>query len=83
MVSEWINGSSISSGVPTGVCIRGLPKILRIARHNRGEGAKYTRSRRPVALVYSEALEGHGEALRREMAVKKLSRLQKEALISG
>ena len=52
-------------------------------RHNRGRGARYTAGRLPVSLVYSEALETPGDALRRERAVKSLSRLKKEALIRG
>jgi putative endonuclease len=44
-------------------------------------GAKYTRSRRPVKLLYSESLETRSEALSREYAIKQLSRPQKLALI--
>lgn len=51
--------------------------------HNSGLGAKYTRSRRPVELVYYEAFGTKGEALRREAALKKLTRAQKLALIEG
>jgi putative endonuclease len=50
--------------------------------HNRGRGARYTRSRRPVRLVYRERCRSHGDALRREIAVKRLSRAAKELLIS-
>ena len=56
----------------------------RLRKHN-GEikgGAKYTRSRRPVVLVYSEEAETLSDALKREMALKKLSRKEKEKLIS-
>ena len=49
--------------------------------HNSGRGAKYTANRLPVSLVYSEACESLGAALRREYEVKGLSRAQKEALI--
>lgn len=49
--------------------------------HNSGKGAKYTRSRLPVKLVYRECYEEKSEALRREIAIKKLSKPQKEALI--
>lgn len=53
----------------------------RIEQHNHGrEAARYTRARRPVTLVYSEACETRGEALRREIAIKKLSRGEKELL---
>lgn len=55
----------------------------RLATHNSGKGAKYTRSRRPVILVYSESYLTKEEALRREAAVKKLPRAKKERLIKG
>lgn len=53
----------------------------RLAAHQKGVGAKYTRSRLPVELVYQETLPDRSAALRREAAVKKLSRQQKLALI--
>jgi putative endonuclease len=53
----------------------------RVTVHNTGRGAKYTSGRRPVRLVYSEKFESVGEALRREMALKRRSRAQKEQLI--
>ncbi len=53
----------------------------RLAAHNSGLGAKYTRSRHPVALVYFEAFETKAEALRREAEIKKLSRKEKLKLI--
>ncbi len=54
----------------------------RVETHNAGKGARYTRSRRPVTLVYWEAFETKGEAMSREAAIKKLSRKEKEALIA-
>lgn len=51
--------------------------------HNMGKGAKYTRSRLPVKIVYSEEYEIKSEALMRENAIKKLTRAQKEELING
>ena len=54
---------------------------MRLATHNAGKGAKYTRARLPVALVYSEQLPNEGAARRREVALKRLSRSQKLALI--
>jgi predicted GIY-YIG superfamily endonuclease len=51
--------------------------------HNRGRGARYTSGRRPVSLVYIEALPSIGEALRRERALKRLTRVKKEALIAS
>lgn len=44
----------------------------RAAVHNRGKGAKYTRSRLPVTLVYQESFTTKSEALKREAALKKL-----------
>ena len=55
----------------------------RVATHSAGRGAKYTRSRAPVRLVYAEACAGKSAALRREAAIKKLTRAQKLALAAG
>lgn len=52
----------------------------RVAAHNEGKGAKYTRARRPVELVYREAAEDKGAALRRELAIKKLPAGKKRAM---
>lgn len=49
----------------------------RIAAHNDGKGAKYTRSRGPFHLRYIEECENHSHALRREIAIKKLSKNEK------
>jgi putative endonuclease len=54
----------------------------RVAQHNAGAGAAYTRSRGPVTLVYWEEAEDRSEALRREHAIKRLSRPEKEALVA-
>lgn len=53
----------------------------RIHAHNNGRGAKYTKTRRPVELVYSEEYPTKSEALKRECAVKRLTREQKLVLI--
>ena len=53
----------------------------RIETHNAGNGAKYTRGRGPVTLVYSESFETKSDAMRREMEIKKLSRTEKLQLI--
>ena len=53
----------------------------RVDAHNEGKGAKYTRSRRPVVLVYSETFSDRHDALSREWHIKRLTREQKEALI--
>jgi putative endonuclease len=55
----------------------------RLAEHNSGCGASYTRSRTPVVLVYWEAAANRSGALRRERAIKQLTRAQKELLVSG
>jgi putative endonuclease len=53
----------------------------RVKVHNSGRGARYTSGRRPVRLVYIEPFESIGDALRRERALKRRSRAQKEELI--
>ena len=53
----------------------------RLKMHNEGKGAKYTKTRRPVRLVYFEAFETKEEAMRREWEIKQLSRKEKEKLI--
>ncbi len=53
----------------------------RLAMHSSGRGAKYTRGRGPLELVYSEELPDKEAALRRECAIKKLRREQKLALL--
>lgn len=55
----------------------------RIDAHNSGKGAKYTKTRRPVTLVYYEMFETKEEAMRREYEIKQYSRRQKEKLIDG
>lgn len=55
----------------------------RVRAHNEGRGAKYTRSRRPVRLSYWEVFATRQEAMRREWAIKQLTRAEKEALIAG
>jgi putative endonuclease len=56
--------------------------VLRAQVHNSGRGAKYTASRRPVTLVYSEPHESLGAALRREHELKRWTRAAKEALVA-
>ena len=53
----------------------------RIKDHNDGKGAKYTKSRRPVVLAYYEVFQTKEEAMKRECAIKKLSRKGKEKLL--
>lgn len=54
----------------------------RLAAHRTGRGAKYTRGRLPLELVYREICPDHSAALKRELEVKKLTRQQKEALLA-
>lgn len=65
---------SLYTGITTDVAHR-------LAMHRSGKGAKYTRGRGPLELVYREECEDHGTALRRELAIKALSREEKMALI--
>ena len=53
----------------------------RVEDHNSGRGAKYTKRRRPVELVYYEQFETKEEAMRREWEIKQLTRKQKEKLL--
>lgn len=53
----------------------------RVAKHNAGKGAKYTRSRLPVKLMYLEEYASRAQAMRREWEIKKLSRREKFGLI--
>jgi len=53
----------------------------RIETHNTGKGAKYTQKRRPVRLAYFEEFENKSDAMKREYALKQLSRREKEILI--
>ena len=54
----------------------------RIAKHNSGQGAKYTKIRRPVELVYQEVFDTKSEAMKREYEIKTFSRQEKLQLIS-
>jgi putative endonuclease len=65
---------SLYTGVTTD-----LPRRTR--QHNAGTASRYTRSRRPVKLVYQERKRGRSAALKREAAIKKLTRRQKLAMI--
>jgi len=65
---------SLYTGISTDVAAR-------VAVHNGGRGARYTRARRPVELLYVERKRSRSTALRREAAIKNLSRRQKLALV--
>ena len=66
---------SLYTGVATDLAAR-------LATHNAGKGAKYTRGRLPVKLVYQEAVAGRGAALKREHAIKRMPVAAKRRLIS-
>ena len=53
----------------------------RVSQHNKGVGAKYTSTRRPVKLVYLESQPNRTEAMKRELAIKRMKRDQKGRLI--
>ena len=53
----------------------------RVSQHNKGAGAKYTSTRRPVKLVYLEPQPNRTDAMRRELAIKKMNRIQKSKLV--
>ena len=53
----------------------------RLEAHRSGRGAKYTRGRAPLEVIYRECCGTHSDALKREMEVKRLSREEKQTLI--
>lgn len=55
----------------------------RLEQHRSGKGAKYTRGRGPLELVYCEELSNHSEALKREIAIKRMTRSEKLELITS
>ena len=55
----------------------------RVKTHNEGKGAKYTKSRLPVKVIYSEEFMTKSEAMRGEAEIKKMTRAMKEELIEG
>ncbi|MEK7759483.1 MAG: GIY-YIG nuclease family protein [Pseudomonadota bacterium] len=80
-MAEWIvymllcADQSLYTGVATDI-------EARLSTHNAGKGAKYTRGRLPVKLVYQEAVTGRGAALKREHAIKRMPVAAKRRLIS-
>ncbi len=58
-----------------------LDPSARVKAHNAGRGAAYTRSRRPVRLVYHEALPSRSAAMKREAAIKRMNRREKINLV--
>jgi len=65
---------SLYAGITTDI-------IRRVREHNSGSGAKYTRSRRPVMLVWSEAKRSESYARKREAEIKSLTKMEKENLL--
>ncbi len=61
----------------------GIAKDLqqRVRAHNSGTASRYTRSRLPVTIIYQELCRGHSSALRKEYAIKQLSKKEKEKYI--
>lgn len=62
-------------------CGIALDVEARLKQHQAGIGAKYTRGRGPLALVYREACDSRAEALRRERVIKRLPRTRKAKLV--
>jgi putative endonuclease len=83
-MSEWFvymlrcADDSLYTGITTDV-------QRRLLEHNSQDGsaARYTRSRQPVQLVYQETVASRSEATRREMEIKAMDRMAKEALVAG
>lgn len=67
---------SLYTGISTDV-------VARVAAHNAGGGARYTRARRPVQLLYIEKKRSRSTALRREAAIKALPRTEKLQLVEA
>ena len=57
--------------------------MKRLAAHNAGLGAKYTRGRGPIVLIWKKRMADKGAALKREAAIKRMTRAEKEALLSA
>ncbi len=57
--------------------------VARVASHNAGTGAKYTRSRKPVVLAYEKRMKNETAARKREAAIKRLTKKEKEVLVAG
>jgi len=57
--------------------------FMRVAQHNEGRGARYTRMRLPAKLVYHEEFGDRSQAVKREREIKRMSRAQKKSMIDG
>lgn len=80
-MSWWVYLLECRDGTLYTGCTDNIPR--RIALHNAGRGAKYTRGRGPVILCYQEEVPDRSAALRREAAIKRLNRVEKQALITA
>ena len=82
MVESWklyilrCRDNSLYTGITTDV-------ERRLEAHRCGKGAKYTRGRGPLELVYWEECGNHSQALKRELEIKAMKREEKEKLIQG
>ncbi|RLS35028.1 MAG: GIY-YIG nuclease family protein [Planctomycetota bacterium] len=72
----WCRDGSLYAGITTDL-------DRRLAAHNAGTASRYTRSRLPVVVVHSETHSSHSLALKREAAVKRLTRQQKLDLVAA
>ena len=80
-MSWWVYLLECRDGTLYSGCTDNIPR--RIALHNAGRSAKYTRGRGPVILRYQEEVPDRSAALRREAAIKRLNRAEKQALITA
>jgi len=69
-------GNMLYTGITTDIS-------RRFAEHQAGKGAKFLRGKAPLKLVYQQEVGTHSEALKLEINIKKLSKLEKEALVSS
>lgn len=80
-MSWWVYILECRDGTLYTGCTDDIPR--RLAAHNAGRGAKYTHGRTPVMLRYREEQPDRSAALRREAAIKRLTRTEKQALLAG
>ena len=80
-MSWWVYILECRDGTLYTGCTDDIPR--RLAMHNAGKGAKYTRGRGPLILRYREETPDRAAALRREAAVKRLTRVEKIRLIAA
>lgn len=80
-VRKWV--VYILESIPTGKLYTGMSSdvLKRLAAHNAGRGAKYTRTGRPWRIAYVQIMPSKGDALRREIQIKRMKRIEKLALV--